>query len=284
MTAKQSKAVKDSKEKARMRKTTIDPFHKMGLVKTIFGPIDPGQLFGLSKKELGGINTGEKLLLMTARQEHTVVTDRDDKRVHRQMSIRLPQAQHFSGGEEVLRHCCRSLYTLFWDTLYEHPVFLSRGNQIAFPNFIFVLGEEARVMAMEIAECALEYSSVGNQKQMNKMHFVVLMKEVNSRGVLVSFKLSDCDRNYALLLKKKGFRSKVYGIIVDDAALTLRSVDLAKEFLESFGVNLLGALVMFNQYEEKWPRGLSPIQVALANLSPFEKFTDLTCPVCEARR
>ena len=91
---------------------------------------------------------------------------------------------------------------------------------------------------------------------------VELKKILDNEKTLVGFELSEEDKEEGFSLEGR------YVVIVDDGALTLRSLYLAKNFLFSQGANVLGALVLFDWYEGEWPEEVSdiPIKISLAKI------------------
>ena len=140
-------------------------------------------------------------------------------------------------------------------TLWDHPVFIDKGkSHFIFPDTMIVLGGARQIYQM--------YLISHIKKKEVLVPDVELKKILDNKKTLVGFELSEEDKEEGFSLEGR------YVVIVDDGALTLRSLYLAKNFLFSQGANVLGALVLFDWYEGEWPEEVSdiPIKISLAKI------------------
>jgi len=265
-----------------------DPFHGTGRVVVVdrkkltrrlicdSGVIHDLLLGSISSerlKWLEGLNPVQRLFALSASPEHVIVSNLEGERVHRQIGIDISRLQRIPGGEELLGICCTRLCHSFVKVLSDHPVFRNSGNQYLLPNMVIALGG-ARYMASYVTSAISESCGVGKATGGKTPYFE--LEKIIEKGVLIGFRFSKHDAH----LEQKFPPNKAFAIIIDDAAFTLRSLQLARRFLESKGIHIMGVLVLFNQYGPVWiPESPFPINVVLGNMS-FRKFSKKTCPIC----
>ena len=231
------------------------------------------------KKRIKEFNLAGKIFRITASPDHRIVTGVEGENVHRLSSIHLSKLLQVVGGEKMLQTATRWLCAVLGNILLQHPVVATTGNRVEMPNFVFALGG-AKLMASVVASSLSGCWNVGKQEE-TIIPWVALRKVTNAHGQLMEFRLNDEDQHYGPLLRKN--RGNIFAIVFDDAALTTRSLVLAKEFSDQLGINIIGALVLFNQHGLKWPHVNIPVKVALANL-PFQQYNDSDCPVCNSKK